>query len=40
MRIAVVGAGTAGSEASTLPNYIEGAVRAGERAADEVLSAG
>ena len=30
----------AGSEASSLPNYMEGAVRAGERAADEVLSAG
>jgi monoamine oxidase len=30
----------AGSEASSLPSYIEGAVRAGERAADEVLSAG
>jgi monoamine oxidase len=30
----------AGSEASSLPSYMEGAVRAGERAADEVLSAG
>lgn len=30
----------AGSEASTLPSYAEGAVRAGERAADEVLAAG
>jgi monoamine oxidase len=38
MRIAVVRAGTAGSKASTLPNYMEGAMRAGERAADEVLS--
>lgn len=30
----------AGSEASDLPSYAEGAVRAGERAADEVLAAG
>ncbi|HEX2045461.1 MAG TPA: NAD(P)/FAD-dependent oxidoreductase [Gaiellaceae bacterium] len=30
----------AGSEASSLPSYAEGAVRAGERAADEVLAAG
>jgi monoamine oxidase len=30
----------AGSEASALPSYIEGAVQAGERAADEVLAAG
>jgi monoamine oxidase len=30
----------AGSEASTLPSYMEGAVEAGERAADEVLAAG
>jgi monoamine oxidase len=30
----------AGSETSALPSYMEGAVRAGERAADEVLSAG
>jgi monoamine oxidase len=30
----------AGSEASSLPSYMEGAVCAGERAADEVLSAG
>jgi monoamine oxidase len=30
----------AGSEASSLPSYMEGAARAGERAADEVLSAG
>jgi monoamine oxidase len=30
----------AGSEASSRPSYMEGAVRAGERAADEVLSAG
>jgi monoamine oxidase len=30
----------AGSEASTLPSYMEGAVRAGERAANEVLAAG
>jgi len=30
----------AGSEASSLPSYMEGAVRAGERAANEVLSAG
>jgi monoamine oxidase len=30
----------AGSEPSSLPSYMEGAVRAGERAADEVLSAG
>jgi monoamine oxidase len=30
----------AGSEASNLPSYLEGAVRAGERAADEVLAAG
>jgi monoamine oxidase len=30
----------AGSEASALPSYVEGAVRAGERAADEVLAAG
>ncbi|MGH2995199.1 MAG: flavin monoamine oxidase family protein [Gaiellaceae bacterium] len=30
----------AGSEASELPSYMEGAVRAGERAADEALAAG
>jgi monoamine oxidase len=30
----------AGSEASALPSYMEGAVEAGERAADEVLAAG
>jgi monoamine oxidase len=30
----------AGSEASSLPSYMEGAARSGERAADEVLSAG
>lgn len=30
----------AGAEASNLPSYMEGAVRAGERAADEALSAG
>jgi monoamine oxidase len=30
----------AGSEASNLPSYMEGAVRAGERAANEVLAAG
>lgn len=30
----------AGSEASSLPSYLEGAACAGERAADEVLSAG
>jgi monoamine oxidase len=30
----------AGSEASTLPSYMEGAVEAGERAADEALAAG
>lgn len=30
----------AGSEASSLPSYMEGAVRAGARAADEVLAAG
>jgi monoamine oxidase len=30
----------AGSEASALPSYMEGAVQAGERAADEVLAAG
>ena len=30
----------AGSEASSLPSYMEGAVGAGERVADEVLSAG
>jgi monoamine oxidase len=30
----------AGSEASVLPSYMEGAVEAGERAADEVLAAG
>jgi monoamine oxidase len=30
----------AGSEASALPSYVEGAVRAGERAAAEVLGAG
>jgi monoamine oxidase len=30
----------AGSEASELPSYAEGAVRAGERCADEVLAAG
>ena len=29
----------AGSEASVLPSYMEGAVRAGERAAEEVLLA-
>jgi monoamine oxidase len=30
----------AGSEASALPSYMEGAVRAGERAAREVVEAG
>jgi monoamine oxidase len=30
----------AGSETSDLPSYAEGAVRAGERPADEVLSSG
>ena len=29
----------AGAEASSLPSYMEGAVRAGERAAAEVLAA-
>ncbi|MGH3019084.1 MAG: FAD-dependent oxidoreductase [Gaiellaceae bacterium] len=29
----------AGSEASNLPSFMEGAVRAGERAADEMLAA-
>jgi monoamine oxidase len=30
----------AGSEASELPSYVEGALRAGERAANELLAAG
>jgi monoamine oxidase len=30
----------AGSEASELPSYAEGALRAGERAADEAFAAG